>query len=114
MTRVLNGWKNCSIRREHCGEDSALRQEVEEMPRADGGVLDVPVMEQMGGEELQGRMAGRWKLGRRVGEGGLGVVYEAFDDENRAAVKFFRPGPDAGSFRRRDGEARVELEAAKA
>lgn len=87
--------------REHCATDLALRREVEEMLRADAGLLDVPVLERIGGEDLHGKMAGRWRLGRRIGEGGLGVVYEAFEGGKRGAVKFLRPGLDAGSFRRR-------------
>lgn len=88
---------------EQCGEDTALRQEVEGLLAADGGVLDVPVLEQLGGDDLEGQTAGRWRIGKRIGEGGLGVVYEATEETGtrRAAIKFLRPGLDAGSFRRR-------------
>ena len=89
--------------RAQCGDDAALREEVEGLLAADGGVLDVPVLEQLGGDDLEGQTAGRWRIGKRIGEGGLGVVYEAREDggTRRAAIKFLRPGFDAGSFRRR-------------
>ncbi len=89
--------------RVECGSDGALREEVEGLLAADGGVLDVPVLEQLGGDDLEGQSAGRWRIGKRIGEGGLGVVYEASEEtgRQRAAIKFLRPGLDAGSFRRR-------------
>lgn len=88
---------------EHCGDNAELRAEVEALLAVDAGVLDVPVLEQLGGDDLSGRTAGRWRIGERIGEGGLGVVYEASEEggERRAAIKFLRPGLDAGAFRRR-------------
>jgi tetratricopeptide (TPR) repeat protein len=99
--------------REHCGDDADLRLELEEMLRADGGLLDVPVLERIGAEELQGRRAGRWRVGKQLGEGGLGVVYEAFasDTGEKAAIKYLRPGLDAGAFRRRFLKEQKILEA---
>ncbi len=87
-----------------CGDDKELRASLESMlaeEETGGGLLDVPVLEQLE-ESQEGAHAGRWKVGRRIGEGGLGVVYEAASDTTpRAAIKFLRPGLDAGSFRRR-------------
>lgn len=87
-----------------CGGDAELRESLESMlaeTETGGGLLDVPVLEQLE-ESLEGARAGRWNVGRRIGEGGLGVVYEATSDTlPRAAIKFLRPGLDAGSFRRR-------------
>ncbi|MBL8237384.1 MAG: serine/threonine protein kinase [Bryobacterales bacterium] len=98
---ALPAAERAAFLREHCGGDEALRQELEEMLRADAEMLDVPVLAQIGGEDLAGQMAGKWRIGKKIGEGGLGIVYEAFAEERRAAIKFLRPGMDAGSFRRR-------------
>jgi tRNA A-37 threonylcarbamoyl transferase component Bud32/tetratricopeptide (TPR) repeat protein len=92
--------------RDHCHGDEALRAELEEMLRLSGepdGLLDVPVLEQIAPEDLDGQQAGRWRIGRKLGEGGLGVVHEAEEIETgrKAAIKFLRPGLDAGAFRRR-------------
>lgn len=92
--------------RDHCQGDDALRAELEEMLRLSGepdGLLDVPVLEQIAPEDLEGQQAGRWRIGRKLGEGGLGVVHEAEESETgrKAAIKFLRPGLDAGAFRRR-------------
>ena len=98
---ALPAEERAAFLREHCGGDDALRRELEEMLQADADMLDVPVMAQIGGEDLDGKTAGKWRIGKKIGEGGLGVVYEAFAGEQRAAIKFLRPGMDAGSFRRR-------------
>ncbi len=92
--------------REHCADDDRLRLEVEEMLRLSAepdALLDVPVLEQIVPERYEGQLAGRWHIGAKLGEGGLGVVYEAVDPSTaqKGAIKFLRPGLDAGAFRRR-------------
>src|SRR5687768_2369326 len=46
-----------------------------------------------------GRMAGEYRLGRKLGEGGFGTVYEAIHPllKRRAAVKVLHRGTDSGS-----------------
>lgn len=54
-----------------------------------------------------GVMVGNYRLVRRIGEGGMGTVYEAVhrENENRIAVKFLRPDadvdPDSEAIRRK-------------
>lgn len=91
-----------------CGEDAELRREIDTLLQETGeefGLLDVPVLDRLGVEDLEGREAGRWKIGPRIGEGGLGVVYRANGPEE-AAIKFLKPGLDAGAFRRRFAKER--------
>lgn len=91
-----------------CEGDAELRREIDTLLRETGeeqGLLDVSVLDRLGVENLEGREAGRWKIGPRVGEGGLGVVYRANGPEE-AAIKFLKPGLDAGAFRRRFAKER--------
>jgi len=102
-TALPGGARAAFVERE-CAGDAELRAALQSMltkTETGGGLLEVPVLEHLE-ESLEGVRAGRWKVGRRIGEGGLGVVHEAeADGVPRAAIKFLRPGLDAGSFRRR-------------
>lgn len=57
-----------------------------------------------------GTRVGRFSLHERVGEGGMGVVYSAYDSEldRRVALKFLRRGGEVG---RSEGQARLLQEA---
>ena len=92
--------------RDHCGGDEALRAELEDMLRwsaESDALLDIPVIERLSQDDLEGKQAGGWRIGPKLGEGGLGIVYQAEEvaTGRKAAIKFLRPGLDAGAFRRR-------------
>ncbi len=70
-----------------CAGDPRLRAEVEELLAADeeaDGFMESPAGETLLGEappeaRLEGRQLGPYRVERRVGAGGMGVVYEALD-----------------------------------
>lgn len=90
-----------------CGEDAALRAEVEELLRSEeeaGGFLadskrDAPsVTSQV--TEQEGDRIGHYKLLQKIGEGGCGIVYMAEQTEpvrRRVALKVIKLGMDTRS-----------------
>jgi eukaryotic-like serine/threonine-protein kinase len=89
--------------RDACGNDSALRQRVEDLLRAIGNPPDAPT----GPEgtvvaiiERPGDRIGRYKLLEKIGEGGCGVVYVAEQEQpvrRRVALKVIKLGMDTRS-----------------
>ena len=90
---------------EACGEDTALRERVEELLGAHGGQksLDVPAPSQPGATvdqplvERPGTVIGPYKLLEQIGEGGMGVVYMAEQTQpvrRKVALKVIKPGMD--------------------
>ena len=88
-----------------CGEDTELGREVEQMVEAAGYstcVLDRPAVELVAeGAETHGPAMrwqpvriGRYSILRLLGEGGMGTVYEAEQDQPRrmVALKVIKPG----------------------
>ncbi len=84
-----------------CGDDATLRSEVDKLLRVYAeGVVDAirtPVLfveEALPFDDELPAQIGRYKILRKIGEGGLGVVYEARQDNpNRlVALKIMRPG----------------------
>ncbi len=100
-----------------CGDDAELRQRVEVLLQAhdrSGSFLDQPAVEPMttdepGGQwiapdapltvtEQPGMRVGRYKLLQKIGEGGMGVVYMAEQQEpvrRMVALKIIKPGMDS-------------------
>ncbi len=66
---------------EAAGDDPCLLEEVRELlaaAEATGGPLEHPCLPLQGWRsDLAGRLAGSWRLGRLLGEGGMGCVYLA-------------------------------------
>jgi WD40 repeat protein/serine/threonine protein kinase len=90
-----------------CGGDHALRARIEALlaaHAASGGVLDAPPesLTSTGGyrpiPESPGTVIGRYKLLQQIGEGGMGVVYMAEQQEpvrRKVALKIIKPGMDS-------------------
>ena len=105
----------------HCGGDAALRQEVESllavndvsndfMRRPIVNSLTFPSLDAPG-ELLPGQNIGPYQIERRIGAGGMGVVYRAHDSrlERSVALKLLPPAVmnDAERLRRFRQEARA-------
>src|SRR5882724_5989843 len=105
MTLVDEGLARPESEREHflrgaCAEDASLFDEVWDCIQWElrmKGFLLEPFPPQTGFEhpfEAGEMLAGRFRLVREIGQGGMGVVYEAVDSrlEKRIAVKCAKPG----------------------
>jgi serine/threonine protein kinase/Tfp pilus assembly protein PilF len=100
--------QRASFLAEACAEDDELRREAESMiarATSGGGILDGPIWKDFGLEADPGDVVveavqpipetiGRYRILRVIGEGGMGVVYEAEQDQprRRVALKVIRPG----------------------
>src|SRR5262249_37062988 len=90
-----------------CGTDHALRREVESLLRAyedAGGLLQIHPAEPFATvehgpvAERPGMLIGPYKLLQQIGEGGMGVVYMAEQQEpvrRKVALKIIKPGMDS-------------------
>lgn len=94
---------------EACGDDTALRDAVERLLRADaaaGDFLEQPLarMPPLGPWDPPERV-GAYRLLERIGEGGMGVVHRALRDDGafhrEVAVKLLAHGPLSEQTRRR-------------
>ena len=90
---------------EACGEDTELRAEVERLLADDhaasrDGFLDVPTASFIPSApilEQPGDRVGPYKLLQQIGEGGMGIVFMAEQDQpvrRRVALKVIKPGMD--------------------
>src|SRR4051812_38956525 len=91
-----------------CGTNHALRREVESLLRAHdepGGFLESRHARQAATvddpplAERPGTVIGPYKLLQQIGEGGMGVVYMAEQQEpvrRKVALKIIKPGMDTG------------------
>ena len=94
---------------EAAGDDPCLLEEVRELlaaAEATGGPLEHPCLPLQGWRsDLAGRLAGSWRLGRLLGEGGMGCVYLADRAdgafEMQAAVKLIPLAAHSPRLRRR-------------
>jgi non-specific serine/threonine protein kinase/serine/threonine-protein kinase len=100
--------------RDACGDDSALRQEVEALLAADESDtrrLDTPAAQRIVEDShdiarravASGQRIGRYEVVRRLASGGMGDVYEALQDRPRrtVALKLLRTSFASDSERRR-------------
>jgi len=90
-----------------CGPDAALRRHIEELIAAKSkvaGFLDQPhEMVDMTADsaplaERPGTQVGPYKLLQQIGEGGMGIVYMAEQEQpvrRRVALKIIKPGMDS-------------------
>jgi WD40 repeat protein/predicted Ser/Thr protein kinase len=98
---------------EHCGGDSDLRSAVEELLHFDAKaqdapdflaspVADLPTTLPLTAEPMPASF-GRYRVIRRLGEGGMGTVYQAEEDDPRRAValKVMRRGSGSSELRKR-------------
>jgi eukaryotic-like serine/threonine-protein kinase len=97
-----------------CRDDELLCRDVESViarATASEGILDGPIWEKLGIEPAAAGEVDRWipasvggfRLLRVIGEGGMGIVYEAEQDHPRriVALKVIRPGFASPEFLRR-------------
>jgi serine/threonine protein kinase/tetratricopeptide (TPR) repeat protein len=107
---------------EACGADTALRQRVAQLLAADdaaGGILDrgpdgvARTTANLEPRLAAGRLfAGRFRLGRKIGEGGMGEVWDADQIEpveRRVALKLVRAGLDSACLLARFDQERQAL-----
>jgi serine/threonine protein kinase/tetratricopeptide (TPR) repeat protein/TolB-like protein len=113
--RELSGSERRDFLDRHCGSDAELRAELDSLLStydADSGFLETPAL--AGQEDLLaadvpdprvGRRIGPYLVIRRIGEGGMGVVYEAVRADGqfrqRAAIKLVKRGMDSDFILRR-------------
>lgn len=97
--------------RQQCGDDAELRRQLESLlaghRAADSGFLEGTTVEP---SRAVPRRIGRYSIVRRIGEGGMGIVYEARQENPRrpVALKVIRPErASADLLRRFEREAAV-------
>jgi eukaryotic-like serine/threonine-protein kinase len=105
--------------RDACGADHALRAEVESLAahhdRADS-LLEDSILVDLDAicDAMVGRKLGAYRITRRIGDGGMAVVYfaERDDDFRRSvAIKMVKPGPHSAEILQRFRNERQTLAA---
>ena len=83
-----------------CGKDGELRRQVERLlsahPRV-GGFLQAPTVDEPAVTERPGTIIGPYKLMEQIGEGGMGLVFVAEQQQpvrRKVALKVIKPGMD--------------------
>lgn len=102
---LLDADERVAFIRQACGEDPALRAEIEELlehDQAEDSLLDrytpgiAPTLDQSV-TERPGTVIGRYKLLEQIGEGGFGMVFMAEQQKpivRKVALKIIKPGMD--------------------
>ncbi|MBS1827922.1 MAG: serine/threonine protein kinase [Acidobacteria bacterium] len=88
-----------------CGGDSELRGEVESLLQAseqEDVILDTSIVPKRGSAIEPGSRIGDYEVGAKLGEGGMGVVFQAFDAKlgRRVALKVMHAGSQVEAGRR--------------
>jgi WD40 repeat protein/predicted Ser/Thr protein kinase len=98
---------------EQCACDAELRAGVEELLLCDAKAQSTPDLLHSPAAEVRAAFTpaepalpasiGRYRIVRRLGQGGMGTVYEAVEDDppRTVAVKVMRPGLDSPELRKR-------------
>lgn len=90
-----------------CGDDRTLRDEVASLLAADG--MSAPAFERRAEEPMDdpwpGRLVGRYRVGTRIGSGGMGTVYRAEPEtgvtRQPVALKLIKRGMDSEEILKR-------------
>jgi Tol biopolymer transport system component/predicted Ser/Thr protein kinase len=98
-----------------CGSDADLRREVERLLKAEPEPLENPILGALArltaADLPRGEMLGPYRVETKIGQGGMGVVYRAWDTrlDRRIALKVLRPeqSGDPGRRQRLVREARA-------
>jgi eukaryotic-like serine/threonine-protein kinase len=98
-----------------CGTDADLRREVERLLEAEREPLENPILGALAklaaADLARGEMLGPYRVETKIGQGGMGVVYRAWDTrlDRRIALKVLRPeqSSDPGLRQRLVREARA-------
>jgi Tol biopolymer transport system component/tRNA A-37 threonylcarbamoyl transferase component Bud32 len=83
--------------KQSCGTDANLRAEVEQLLEAEQTPLENPVLSNLNRlapvDLTKGEMLAHYRLESKIGQGGMGVVYKAWDTrlDRRIALKVLRP-----------------------
>jgi Tol biopolymer transport system component/serine/threonine protein kinase len=83
--------------KQNCGTDTNLRAEVEQLLEAERAPLENPMLralDRLAPVELsKGEMLAHYRVESKIGQGGMGVVYRAWDTrlDRRIALKVIRP-----------------------
>jgi serine/threonine protein kinase len=88
--------------KQNCGTDSNLRAEVQQLLDAENEPLENPVLSTLSNGEAmaatptdlnKGEMLAHYRVETKIGQGGMGIVYKAWDTrlDRRIALKVLRP-----------------------
>src|SRR5262245_30751335 len=102
--QIKNSAERASFLNNACGQDAALRAQIDGLLQAHeraGSCLEThppsPVNAEEPMTERPGAVIGHYKLLEQIGEGGVGVVFMAEQNEpvrRRVALKILKPGMD--------------------